>query len=58
MSYKADAITIGDLMRDIKSYYLPAIQREFVWPPEKIEALFDSILRGYPIGTLLIWDVR
>ncbi len=58
MSYKADAMTIADLMRDIKNYYLPAIQREFVWDSEKIEALFDSILRGYPIGTLLIWDVR
>jgi len=45
-------------MREIDDYYLPAIQREFVWPPEKIEALFDSLLRGYPIGTLLIWDVR
>jgi hypothetical protein len=51
-------MTVYELLSDIHSYYLPAIQREFVWPPEKIEALFDSILRGYPIGTLLRWDVR
>jgi len=38
--------------------YLPAIQRKFVWKPEQIESLFDSIMRGYPIGTFLFWFVR
>jgi hypothetical protein len=38
--------------------YLPAIQRKFVWDPEQIERLFDSIMRGYPIGTFLFWFVR
>jgi hypothetical protein len=31
-----------------KSYILPAIQREFVWKPEQIERLFDSLMQGYP----------
>lgn len=57
MSYKAESMTIFELLSDIHQYYLPAIQREFVWPQIKIEALFDSILRGYPIGTLLRWNV-
>jgi hypothetical protein len=35
-----------------KSYVLPAIQREFVWKPEQIERLFDSLMQG-----LSIWDV-
>lgn len=38
--------------------YLPAIQRKFVWDPEQIESLFDSIMRGYPIGTFLFWVVK
>lgn len=38
--------------------YLPAIQRKFVWNHEQIENLFDSIMRGYPIGTFLFWYVR
>jgi len=38
--------------------YLPAIQRKFVWNTEKIEKLFDSIMRGYPIGTFLFWMVK
>lgn len=36
-------------------YWLPNIQRPFVWGEEQIERLYDSILREYPIGTLLIW---
>jgi uncharacterized protein with ParB-like and HNH nuclease domain len=34
---------------------LPSIQRSFVWDEGKITRLFDSILRGYPFGTLLFW---
>ena len=39
-------------------YVLPAIQRDFIWEPEKIECLFDSIMRGYPIGTFLLWKMN
>ncbi len=38
-------------------YLLPAIQREFVWSPHQIERLFDSLMRGYPIGSFLFWRV-
>ena len=31
----------------------PAIQREFVWKPEQIAKLFDSLMQGYPFGTFL-----
>ena len=41
-----------------KSYVLPAIQREFVWNPEQIERLFDSLMQGYPFGTFLFWKVE
>ncbi|GAA8994554.1 DUF262 domain-containing protein [Helicobacter pylori] len=43
-------------------YFLPDIQREYVWlkkaDEEKIEQLFDSILRGYPIGSFLFWKLQ
>jgi hypothetical protein len=39
-------------------YVLPAIQREFVWSPEQIERLFDSLMQGYPFGTFLFWQVE
>jgi len=41
-----------------RRFVLPAIQREFVWGPDQICTLFDSLMRGYPIGSLLYWDVR
>ena len=36
-------------------FWLPNIQRPFVWREEQICRLFDSILREYPISTLLVW---
>ncbi|WP_198370331.1 GmrSD restriction endonuclease domain-containing protein [Roseomonas rosulenta] len=52
--------TIADALKRIqnKSYVLPAIQREFVWKPEQIERLFDSLMQGYPFGTFLFWRVE
>ena len=46
-----DALARHDLV-------LPAIQREFVWQPEQICRLFDSLMQGYPIGTFLFWRVN
>jgi len=55
--YKTDSI--GNIMKQISQneIYLPAIQRKFVWSYDQIEMLFDSIMRGYPIGTFLFWSV-
>ena len=41
-----------------RAYFLPAIQRPYVWQPEQIVALFDSLLKGYPISSFLFWEVR
>lgn len=41
-----------------KEYLLPAFQREFVWSPEQIERLFDSLMQGYPISSMLFWKVK
>ncbi|MER5420439.1 DUF262 domain-containing protein [Streptosporangium roseum] len=37
---------------------VPKFQRPFVWRPEQMLNLFDSIERGYPIGSLLIWQTK
>ncbi|EQD88481.1 hypothetical protein HPSA50_0798 [Helicobacter pylori SouthAfrica50] len=43
-------------------YFLPDIQREYVWlkkaDEKKIEQLFDSILRGYPIGSFCFGNYK
>lgn len=52
-------VTIASALRKIqgREFVLPAIQREFVWGSDQIARLFDSILRGYPIGSFLSWTV-
>jgi hypothetical protein len=34
---------------------IPAFQRGFVWEPDRVALLMDSIYKKYPFGTLLIW---
>lgn len=53
-------ISIQEAINGIQSnkYVLPAIQREFVWGSRQIENLFDSLMRGYPIGSFLFWKVQ
>lgn len=37
---------------------LPRFQREFVWDKEQTAKLIDSILKGFPIGTFILWRTR
>jgi hypothetical protein len=39
-------------------FWLPNIQRPFVWSEDQIARLFDSIMREYPIGALLVWKTK
>src|SRR5258706_13888682 len=56
MRYKSE--TIGDVLPRINtSYFLPALQREFVWTEDQVCQLFDSLLRRYPISSFLFWQV-
>ena len=47
-------------LTDIKDWYknnnqlIPEIQRDLVWSPKQIVMLWDSILRGFPIGSFII----
>jgi len=46
--------TIVDYI-DAGKYAVPIFQRDFVWNRSQILDLFDSIIKGYPIGTILLW---
>jgi Protein of unknown function DUF262 len=54
-----EPMTIAAALRHIQKneLILPAIQREFVWKPSQVIKVFDSIMRGYPIGSFLSWRV-
>lgn len=53
-------MTILQVIRNIdaKQYLLPSIQREFTWWEDQIRWLFDSLMQGYPINSLLLWRVE
>ncbi|MBE0337278.1 GmrSD restriction endonuclease domain-containing protein [Paenibacillus sp. 23TSA30-6] len=51
-------ITIDSLYNDVKSgnIRIPSFQRGFVWNPDQVAFLYDSIYKGFPIGNLLLWE--
>ena len=59
LSRKPEAIawSIEDLLEKVRAglIRLPEFQRLFKWGPDDVLQLFDSIIRGFPIGTLLFW---
>lgn len=52
--------TIAETLRRIqrRELILPAIQREYVWSASQVIGVFDSVMRGYPIGGFLSWRVE
>lgn len=55
---RGSGVSIINLLNQIKTekIVLPAIQRDFVWSEERTAKLLDSIMRGYPIGLVLLWE--
>ena len=54
---------IFEIIEDIEDQkiVLPAIQREYVWLEDGEEGicnLFESLMRNYPIGTFLFWNIK
>ncbi len=49
---------VGDLLTDVKNgrIGLPDLQRPFVWKDNKVRELLDSMLKGYPIGFVMLWE--
>jgi hypothetical protein len=57
-SVKPEVVALEELFEEIKRGQLrsPRFQRAFVWKPEDMRRLFESVIKGYPIGSLLIWE--
>lgn len=61
MSYKQPkpgSKEYSDLIHEIQQgiIKIPKFQRDFVWSIDKTAGLLDSILKGYPIGTFILWE--
>lgn len=53
-------INYNQLINDIEkgSIKIPQFQRDFVWKKKESAKLLDSIIKGYPIGTFIIWKTK
>lgn len=49
---------IQELVKELSEdkFLIPTFQRDFVWDPENVLKLWDSILKFYPIGSILYWE--
>jgi hypothetical protein len=36
---------------------VPEFQRDFVWTKNQVKDLLDSLIKGYPVGSFLVWDL-
>ena len=54
----AKKINLGDMMRKIKSgeLQLPDFQRSWIWNDEQIKSLLESVIRGFPINSIMLLE--
>ncbi len=47
----------GDIINNVNKgiYQIPKFQRDFVWSREQTAKLIDSLLKGFPIGSFILW---
>ena len=50
--------TVKDLVGMIQrgELRLPEMQRRYVWRSTRVRDLLDSLYRGYPSGSILVWE--
>jgi hypothetical protein len=51
---------LASLLSDVArgNIKIPVFQRQYIWTDEQITSLLDSIYRGYPVGSLLMWSTK
>lgn len=49
---------VGELLSDVSTgrIGLPDLQRPFVWQDNKVRNLLDSMIKGFPIGYIMLWE--
>ena len=55
-----EVVFIGKLVEHIVAgkIRVPRFQRPFVWKQADLHQLLESVLRGFPIGSILVWDTE
>ena len=55
-----EVVSLGSLVDRVADgkIRVPRFQRPFVWKQPDLTALLDSVLRGFPIGSILVWETE
>lgn len=62
-AYRQDSQRLHELLDKASASHgatllIPDLQRPYVWTPNQVTLLIDSLVRGWPFGTLLLWKVN
>jgi len=49
----------SDIINNVNKgiYQIPKFQRDFVWSKQQTAKLIDSLLKGFPIGSFILWKI-
>lgn len=57
---KPDSINYLDIVKNVDKglFQIPRFQRDFVWDIKESAKLIDSLIKGFPIGTFVLWKTK
>ena len=61
IKYESKRQPLAEIIRNATvnaTYVIPDLQRPYVWTPRQVTMLVDSLFRGWPFGSLLLWEVK
>ncbi len=61
IEYGVEQVKLSTIIEDIRhdaTYVIPNLQRPYVWSPQQVTMLVDSLFRRWPFGSLLLWEVK
>ena len=55
-----EVVFLGKLVEQVAAgrIRVPRFQRAFVWKQADLHDLLDSVIRGFPIGSILVWETE
>ncbi|MFO1417038.1 MAG: DUF262 domain-containing protein [Methylotetracoccus sp.] len=61
IKYDSSRAAVSEIIKNATmnaTYVVPDLQRPYVWTPAQVTLLIDSLFRGWPFGSLLVWEVK
>lgn len=58
--YTHQQLSLSELLKrssENATILIPDLQRPYIWTPDQVVLLVDSLIRGWPFGTLLMWKI-